>query len=176
MKIKGMIISAFPGTGKTTAAGLMKEAVDLESTPFKFPVDWVNGTTATEEAEGWVEKYVDQITLMASECGYDFVFVSSHQEVRKELRKREIPFISVIPQTDLRDEYMIRYISRGNDMEFLRNIYDNWYAWLNEYDEEIFKVIFEEGAHPQEIVVRLKSGQYVSDLLPLSYLQRGVKP
>jgi hypothetical protein len=176
MKIKGIIISAFPGTGKTTAAGLMKEAVDLESTPFKFPVDWEKGIVPTEEAEDWVQKYVDQITLLASECGYNFVFVSSHQEVRKELRKREIPFISVIPQADLRDEYMIRYIGRGNDMKFLRNVYDNWFDWLHEYDNEVFDNIFDLEGKPQEIIIHLKSGQYVSDLLPLSYLQRGVKP
>lgn len=175
MKIKGIIISAFPGTGKTTAAGLMKEAVDLESTPFKFPVDWEKGSVPTEEAEDWVQKYVDQITLMASECGYDFVFVSSHQEVRKELRKREIPFISVIPQTDLRDEYMIRYIGRGNDMKFLRNIYDNWFDWLHEYDNEFINGFYVPGTEPQEIVIHLKSGQYVSDLLPLTYLQRREK-
>ena len=91
-----MIISGFPGTGKSTAVQHFTGVVDLESTPFK---------------KNW-EIYADVAQHMSKQ-GYT-VLVSSHKEMREELLARGKDFVVAIPNKEDKDIYIQRYKDRGN--------------------------------------------------------------
>lgn len=129
-----MIISGFPGIGKSSICRTIPNYTDLESTPFK---------------KNW-EIYVDVIEHMGK--NHYNVFVSSHLSLRKELQKRGLNYIFVVPEKNLKDEYIERYKKRGNSKEFIKQISDNWDVYTSEI--------------PGEKVFRLPSETYLYDVLP----------
>ena len=149
-KIKRLIICGFPGVGKTSAERKSREVIDCESTSFHFTIE--NGVQK-EEPE-WVSKYVDHIESLASKGNYQYVLVSSHLKVREEMEKRGIPYICVVPKSGLRDEYLARYVKRGDSAHFIQRIYDHWSEWLEEINRH--------GAP----VIHLAEGQNISDMIP----------
>ena len=157
-ELKGMIICGFPGVGKTAAAKLVsKGIVDCDSTPFHFPEGWnciSAGVNPGQEDPNWVKKYVDHIEVLAKSSGYPFILCASHYEVRKELRDRDLPYIVVVPKLSLRDEYMTRYLQRGNDVKFISKLYNQWFTWLNQISNESAPIIY------------LHEDQFISDILP----------
>lgn len=155
-KITALIISGFPGIGKSSVAELAAEKhnfgyCDFESTPYRFR--WLENGERVAESE-WPGNYVDAIEKVAGPLGgYDVVMISTHKEVRDELNARGIPFIIVMPYDELLDEYMLRYVARGSDFSLIKQVFDNWYAWLYELNNY--------GAP----VIHLKSGQFLADLI-----------
>lgn len=130
-----MIICGFPGVGKSSICRTIPNYVDLESTPFK---------------KNW-ELYADVIEHM--EKNHYNVFVSSHIQLRKELRKRKINYIFVVPEEDLKDVYIERYKNRGNSESFIKQISDNWNSYVRAMDDK-------------EIVYRLGADDFLLDALP----------
>lgn len=149
-KIKHLIICGFPGVGKTTAERRSREVIDCESTAFHFTFE--NGMQ--KENPDWVSKYVDHIEQLASKENYQYILVSSHLKVRVEMEKRGIPYICVVPEIYLRDEYLARYVKRGDSAAFIQRLYDHWNEWLEEIDRH--------GAP----VIHLAEGQNISDMIP----------
>ena len=84
------------------------------------------------------------------------IFVSSHSIVRKALGDNKINFTLVVPKKNCLNEWMIRYINRGNDNDFINVQIDNWDKWLNEIDEE-------KGTYSK--LVKLEQRQYISDVI-----------
>lgn len=150
-KFKAIIICGFPGVGKTSAEQRYRGAIDCESSGFHYPFD------GKEEKENpdWVRHYVDKLVELAMDVRYHYVFASCHQKVRDELNARFIPYIVVAPDRDLKDEYLSRYVRRGDSAEFIMAIYENWDDWLKVIDLEA------------PAVIHLKTGQMVSDMLPI---------
>ena len=99
-----MIISGFPCIGKSTLLSQQSSGlhfIDLESSCM-----FVDG----ERPENWIQIYINY--AMDLNCqGFD-VFVSSHKNVREELRKREVNFYSVYPGKDLKDAWIERLNKR----------------------------------------------------------------
>ena len=161
-KKTGLIICGFPGVGKSTAAKTNINAVDCDSTHFHYKTDWAqiakNEPTDNEHSKkqkenpNWVSEYVDHIELMSSQFGYQYVFVSSHIEVRTEMDVRGLQYICVVPDKNLKDEYLIRYIKRGNEFDFINKLSFNWGDWLDEIER------------CGMLVIHLKSGQFLSDI------------
>lgn len=152
MSIKSTIVCGFPGVGKTTAEAKSRCVEDLESSGFQFLFDPETGPTDIRVPE-WVPKYVDFIEQRA-EVFAGCLLVSCHKEVREELRRRGIPFVVVVPEHAAKDEYMARYLKRGNSALFIAKIYDNWNRWLVEIDQE------------PEPVIHLGVNQNIIDVLP----------
>lgn len=158
-KIKGLIISGFPGVGKTAAGQRCRDIADIESTAFHYPIDWENINDPEkmrhEENPNWVKEYVDHIEDTASQQCFCYCLVSSHDHVREEMDARSIPYIVVVPEVELKDEYLARYVKRGSDFPFIKCMDDHWYEWLNE---------IEQSGVP---IIHLKAGQFISDILPI---------
>ena len=158
-EIKNIIICGFPGVGKSSASQMCRDVADIESTAFHWPTDWENINEPEkmrhEENPNWVSDYVDHIADMASRCGYRYCLVSCHDKVRGEMDIRGIPYIVVAPSKDLKDEYLARYLKRGDSVNFIDQINAHWDEWLS--------VIDESGA----TVIHLKQGQYIADILPM---------
>lgn len=158
-EIKGHIICGFPGVGKSAAARMCRDIQDIESTEFHWPTDWENINEPEkmryEENPNWVSDYVDHIADMASQYGYSYNLISCHEKVREEMDARSIPYIIVVPSKDLKDEYLARYLKRGDSFNFINQIDTHWDEWLSEIDECGMPTI------------HLKAGQYISDVLPI---------
>lgn len=162
--IKALIICGFPGIGKTTAERVYREAIDCDSSGFHYifdptEVNAENPFCMEKENPNWVSEYVDHILACAKDGIYQFVLASSHKEVREELDKRFAAYICVVPDRSLKDEYLSRYVKRGDCAEFIINVSESWDEWLDEIEANA------------PAIVHLKAGQVLADLLPIPQLR-----
>ena len=141
---KAIIISGFAGIGKT---GLVEHAsfydhkkiFDLSSSYFR-------------KNDGWEKVYCDIVEAIAKE--YDYIFISTHKLVVDEMLRRGIKFYLVYPMRYCRDEYLLRFIERGNSDEYIKKFIKNWDAFITELDNV-----------KTDYRVNLRSGQYLSDVI-----------
>ncbi len=110
---KGIIICGFAGIGKTRASHTIPNVVDLESTPFEK--DW--------------GRYI-KVAKHMLDSGY-IVLLSAHKELREELQKQNIEYIFALPFRKSKEEYVKRYVGRGNSKEFIDLLYKNWDNFTN---------------------------------------------
>ena len=135
-----LVVSAFPGCGKSHLfrnKGVMK-ILDSDSSTFdksQFP-----------------ENYINHIKSNIGDA--DIILVSSHKEVRDALQNQGINFTLVYPKKDIKDEYIQRYIDRGNDGKFVELLKQNWENWVGELNQQ-------SGCEK----IKLDSGQYLSDVI-----------
>ena len=113
-----MIISAFPGVGKTY---LYNKYPDLISDSDSSKFSWLADGTRNPNS---VNDYVDHIEKEASKKL--FVFVSSHKEVRDELHRRGINFLLIYPSIYAKENYIERYKKRGSSADFIKLIDSKW--------------------------------------------------
>lgn len=66
----------------------------------------------------------------------DFIFVSSHLQVRQALTDNNIEFCTVYPEFDCLDEWVGRMYRRGNDKAFIDFQIKNWDKFVNDIDNE----------------------------------------
>ena len=149
----GVIICGFPGVGKSTVAANRTDIVDAESSGFSHPF---NPETGQQEADPkFPLNYVEHLKQLASRLGgYQYVLASCHKEVRDELEKQEIPFVVVVPSCGCKDEYMARYLKRGDSAEFIGNVYIHWQEWLDEIESR------------HQPVIHLTWRETLADILP----------
>ena len=117
------IISAFPGTGKTyfhTHKGPLATA-DSDSSHFS----WISKGVRHPE---FPANYIEHINDLMGKV--DYIFVSSHQDVRNALTAAGLPFISAYPSINLKDEYLARFRQRMSPAGFIHLLEENWDAWV----------------------------------------------
>lgn len=145
------IISAFPATGKTW----FKEqffntenfAMDSDSSKFSWMPDGITRDST------FPDNYIENIKMNIGR--YDYIFVSSHKEVRQAMNEQIARGYTLIyPHESLIKEYIKRFVERKNDVKFVDFVCKNWFAWIEDMKKEDCK---------QKI--QLLSGQYVSDVL-----------
>ncbi len=163
--MKTLIISAFPGCGKTYLSEHSENidyyVIDIDSTKFKHSIHWEI-------------KYIDYITKNVGK--YDFIFISQHDEVLLELKKRKIPFITVAPNNSellsqkerqlIKQQWFGRFILRNNSHiinieAWLKKMIKNYDAWTNEY-------YFEQCGSVKHF--RLKQNEYLQDIINEIYI------
>ncbi len=91
-----MIYVGYPCIGKSSIAG-QDNFIDLESSNFKH-------------LPNWVEEYVKIAQLLNSQ-GYN-IFLSTHKEVRDELKKQQLTFVCIFPGIELYNRWFERLASR----------------------------------------------------------------
>ena len=141
---QGVIISGFAGIGKT---GLKehcpyfedKKIYDLSSSYFR-------------KNPGWEKVYCDLALNLIKE--YDYVFVSTHDGVINEFLSRQIKFYIVYPKQYCKDEYIQRFLKRGNSQEYVSKFVKNWDYYINMLDNV-----------KSDYKINLRSGQYLSDVI-----------
>ena len=143
-KKKATIISAFPGTGKSYLFRKLGSKVsDSDSSLFS---KLSNG----DKNPDFPNNYIQHIKSLIDKK--DFIFVSSHKEVREALKANNIPFILIYPNKSLLENYIIRYTERGNENSFIDFIRKNWYNFIEELSNETCQEKIE-----------LKKDEYISD-------------
>ena len=135
-ELKALVISAFPGCGKTHFFNRHKEymrVLDSDSSMFS----WIyNDDGAKERHPDFPDNYIRHIKENLDI--QDIIFVSSHAQVRKALHDAGIEFVLVFPSTDLKEQWLWRLHDRGSSEEFVDLIRINWDRWLKEcYDDTL---------------------------------------
>ena len=137
-----LVVSAFPGCGKSHLFRNKGEKKILDS------------DSSTFDKSQFPQNYIEHIKSNIGEV--DIILVSSHKEVRDALVNESINFTLVYPRKDMKDEYIQRYIDRGNDGKFVELLKQNWNNWTDELENQ-------EGCEK----IELESGQYLSNVIEL---------
>lgn len=141
-----MLISAFPGTGKTYLCKTLKDqglnVFDSDSSSFKGPNRFV--------------EYIDHVLEIIGTKAPQAIFISSHAETRELLTKHGLRYYLVYPALDLKDEYIQRYIDRESPQPFIDLMRSQFEAFVSD-------CVQQQGCHH----IVLHSGQYLSDVLYL---------
>ena len=121
------IISAFPGTGKSYYHKKYPETtLDSDSSLFS----WIEKDGKKIRNPEFPENYIKHIKENIGK--YEFIFVSSHKEIRDALLENCLFFYLVYPSFNDKRSYIERYEERGSDKNFIKLISDNWYDWIYE--------------------------------------------
>jgi len=120
------IISAFPGCGKSYYYEQNKETcLDLDSSNFGWCIQEDGQKVRNPH---FPRNYIEHIK---SNIGrYDYIFISSHEEVRKALLDECIFFYLVYPSYEMKDMFIKRYKERGNNDNFIDLLTNNWHDWI----------------------------------------------
>lgn len=141
MKEKTIICAAFCGTGKSylcnNSPETYKEIECWEYRGKKFPNNYIQD----------VIKYINQTK---------YLFISTDPVILRGLNDLGIEIRLIYPETELRNEYLDRYISRNDPYDFIGTIMKNWRLWISELNE-----LKEHKGYKHTV---LKSGQYLQDL------------
>lgn len=131
-----LIISAFPGTGKSFFHGKYPHVADSDSSQFDkryFPSNYITH----------IQNRYDR-----GLC----TFVSSHETVRKAMIAAGLPFLLVFPGKECKAEYLERYRLRGSPQAFIDLVDANWDTWI-------------DGCETEEVDrFQLKPGQFITDI------------
>lgn len=136
------VICGFPGVGKSTLIRATKAAglPLLDSDSSTFPKDQFPGN------------YIEHIK--AETVNGNWILASSHGLVRDALSAAGIPFVIVVPDPALKQEYLDRYRERGSPEAFIKLLDANWYNWLGECEDY-------EGSCAGRVV--LGKGKYIAN-------------
>lgn len=122
-KSKTLIIAGFPGVGKSYTTNLLKEkglkVSDSDSSKF----GWVEENGEKVRNPNFIDDYMKHIKEKVSE-GYDYVFVSTQEDVLRALNSSDLEFIIVYPTIKSYFRYEKIYIENGD--VFKDFILNNW--------------------------------------------------
>lgn len=143
------IISAFPGTGKSFYHNNNKETtLDSDSSNFS----WIYLNDHKIRNPEFPNNYINHIKENIGKV--DYIFVSSHKEVRQALKESSLFFYLVYPNINDKQIYIQRYINRNSPKPFIDLIENNWENWINECINET-----------NCANLQLESNQTISDIL-----------
>lgn len=162
-----MLLFAFPGMGKTTLAKKYRNVIDLEMSDIKYDNSSVSHLNKEERKSTprpikdprYRQTYIQKAMGLHREGKTVLVALNFLFPLLLVLFSRgELEAQIFIPHPSLRKEYKQRYIQRGNNPRFIREVMFIWYLalvplWL------ISKLL------PQRIVVT-QTGQTLEDYYP----------
>lgn len=148
---QGLIISGFAGIGKTTLEQKYSNVIDLESSDFKWIYSDENtqnmnkerrkGTTNRTQNPLWPLNYIKEIIQKSSE--YDIVLISQDKDMRDCLKENGCSYIVCFPKKECKQEFIQRYIERGNNEKFISLVSSNFDTWIDALMDEDNKIIME---------------------------------
>lgn len=148
-----MIISAFPGTGKTHFFNEFSKQVPVhDSDSSKF--SWLETESGKVRNPDFPNNYIDHIKSIESS---GIVLVSSHLEVRNALNFNNMRYYLVFPEIACKEEYLQRYKDRGSPDSFIQLLDKMYETWVDE---------LLSCNTPNCIKVVLGPKQYVTDVFP----------
>ena len=145
------IISAFPACGKTYVFENFKDKVIIDSDSSKF--SWVFVGDQKVRNPDFPENYINHIKENIGKV--DYIFVSTHENVRRALEDAGIDFYLVYPDRSLKEEWIGRCFLRGSGKKFCQLIADNWDNWIDGLEEDSKKHKF----------MKLLNNEYLSHVI-----------
>lgn len=162
---RNMIVAGFPGVGKSAASRQCPDWIDFESSGFH----WL---PSGEENPKWPGNYIKAILDYDRDNVGKVIMISTHDVVVKAIAKHR-PIVCVVPDEDLRNEYMIRYLRRGSPAYFIKKMAANWNDYINDITGPWARGLKNYGNHKDSegylenyTVIFLGPGQWLSDVLP----------
>lgn len=121
------IIAGFPGVGKSYAYNKLSEMGRVV----------YDSDSSTFDKADFPRNYIEHIKTILEEGKADYIFVSTHREVREALIKECIPFNIVYPNDDpeTKEIYLNRYRERGSPEPFINVLDANFEGWIGEIKE-----------------------------------------
>lgn len=152
-----IIVSAFPACGKTHyhQHGDKYEVfstIDSDSSKFSWILDDEGNSTGVRNPD-FPSNYISHIKSNLGKVS--FIFVSSHDDVRQALEDNNLPYITVMPYPNLKEEWVSRCIKRGNDEKFVALIENMWDKWTSFESQKRWS---------PKARLFLSEGQYISDI------------
>jgi len=146
MTKKAVIISGFPGVGKTYyTQNADLNILDSDSSKFSWIKEGVRNTSFPKNYIEHIRKNIDKV---------DVILVSSHKVVRDALVDNGIHFILVYPDRSLKEEYIKRFQDRGSNSNFINMIDKNWNSFIDDIENS-----------DEYKTIKLESGKFLNDLL-----------
>jgi hypothetical protein len=139
-----VIISGFPGIGKSELFKIYGEGKVSDSDSSKFPKD------------AFPANYIAHIKDLITNSNKKYILISSHKVVRDALIAEGIPFFLVYPNENCKDEYINRYIQRGSPEAFVNLLSNNFNSFVQECKTT---------NSPNVTHIELSNSQYLSDVL-----------
>lgn len=136
------LISAFPGCGKSHLFRNAGDKVILDS------------DSSTFDKSEFPKNYITHIKENMGKA--DVILISSHDVVRDALLVNGLKFTLVYPDISIKDEYIQRYVDRGNNDAFVKLLKENWESWISDMENQ-------KGCNH----IKLKSGEYLSDVIKI---------
>lgn len=156
--MKTKVISAFPASGKTHLCSMQtllgKTILDSDSSKFSWVLNEFQESTGIRNQE-FPANYIKHIKENIGEV--DYIMVSSHDDVKKALEDANIEYTLVMPEPELKEEWIGRCWLRGSPESFIRLINSMWSAWTDPKNLSI-------NYNPKEVIF-LTHGQYLADVI-----------
>lgn len=166
-----IIISAFPGCGKSTICneaesyGLNRchvyyderEGVKIDVPASELPPVFDSDSSIFPKPD-FPGNYIEHIKGLIEKFPNAVIMVSSHDVVRQALHDNGIEFSLVYPEIDTHGEYIQRYIDRGSPERFVQLMHTRWATFVNSCEDDPL----DQSQH-----YRLQPGQYLKDVYPL---------
>lgn len=140
--MNSLIICGYTGIGKTYFSQNFSDSIDIDS-------------ATVEKGDNFAKAYMECITDCLGK--YKYILVSTHRELRDILASSGLSVILVYPEKNLKNEYLRRYLMRGNSYSYAQMIYEQWDEQISELEKE---------DRFQSFV--LTSKKSLSDVIPLS--------
>lgn len=162
--MKTVIISAFPGTGKTFFYNNANGITIADSDSGKY--SWIHKEDGTKERNPeFPENYIKHIKSLIGKVEY--IFVSTHEEVRNALFNNNIPFIIVYPHESLKSEFIRRYKERGSDEAFIKLLDENFEKWTRDLSDWVIDKTSVSKEYRDKVIALLifKDDYYLRDVI-----------
>lgn len=145
-----VVICGFSGIGKSSAAEALansgKLIFDLESSVYSHNA---NGSFN----DSFPQNYIDALEACIETDQGDYYLLSCHQSVRDELKKRGIKYILIRPERSCRNEYVKRWLNRGNTAEFITNMYSKWDEMIDScIEDKVPTVVLSENEYLSDVI------------------------
>lgn len=161
-----MIISAFPGVGKSHFYSTYKDEFKIHDSDSSL-FSWIVKDGQKIRNPDFPKNYIEHLESLDPK---DIILVSSHEEVRKALEEHGFEYYLVYPTKECKEEYLQRYKDRGSPEGFIQLLDKNWDIWLTQ---------LERYSYVECVKMPLFKGEYlidiIDDIFNLSGIARRVK-